>query len=140
MGLIFGDKIHWTSNHSTVAPAYPQTIHEHRAPTDDSVKLLREMEEAARSSVVGMCQIGDNTLNGVVVVFNLSSPSEERIAYIRFKFNGKDFLVKSILTESFKFDQESAVKIMISTVRDEILNQLTPDIFNALSENLKQTR
>ena len=49
MGLLFSDKYHITNNHHTSAPAYPQTInktvHEHRAPTDDSVKLLREMIE-----------------------------------------------------------------------------------------------
>jgi len=39
---------------------------EKRAPTDESVKLLREMESAARSSVVEAMRIESNTVKAVV--------------------------------------------------------------------------
>ncbi|MEE8368605.1 MAG: hypothetical protein V3S30_09840, partial [Thermoanaerobaculia bacterium] len=60
-------------SHTTVAPSYPQTIHEHKAPTDDSVKLLREMEEAARKSVLEVYRFEDNDLSGIVVLMKARS-------------------------------------------------------------------
>lgn len=34
------------------APRYPQEVHEHRAPTDDSIRLYAEMEQKARDSII----------------------------------------------------------------------------------------
>jgi hypothetical protein len=52
------------------APAYPQEINkrvtEVRAPTDDSVKLLREMEQQAREETDKMFVWRGNTVNGTV--------------------------------------------------------------------------
>lgn len=47
------------------------TVHEHRAPTDESVRLLREMEAAARESVLASFKTeGDNTITGTWVVWH----------------------------------------------------------------------
>lgn len=138
MGLLFSDKFYVTNNHHTSAPAYPQEIHEHRAPTDDSVKLLREMEEASRQSVVGSCKIEDNTLNGTIVVFLMDPQFFERTAYIRFKFNGKDFTIKKPLPKSFMFDKPAAVKMLAEAVRDQIMEDIFPDICKALLEHTRQ--
>lgn len=44
-------------------PAYPQhiesTTHEHKAPTDESIKLLREMEEKARAQIILQVRLPD---------------------------------------------------------------------------------
>lgn len=43
-----------------------RAVHEHRAPTDDSVKLLREMEKKARDQVIEAIHVGDTTFECVV--------------------------------------------------------------------------
>lgn len=140
MGLLFADKYNITNNHA--APNYPQTInqttHEHRAPTDDSVKLLREMEDASKESIVGMCQIEDNTLNGVVVIFMLSAQMMTRIAYIRFTFNGKEYVIKEELNQSFEFDRQAAVRMLFDAVKDRLFAEIYPDIDNALLKNIRE--
>lgn len=48
----------------------PSDVHvhhtEHRAPTDESVRLLRDMEAAARSSVVEAMRLKCNTIEAIV--------------------------------------------------------------------------
>ncbi len=43
-----------------------RTVQEHRAPTDDSVKLLREMEDKAEQQVVQSVRVGDTAFDCVI--------------------------------------------------------------------------
>jgi hypothetical protein len=49
------------------APRYPQTVHEHRAPTDESIRTLREMERKIEENVYATLAL-DNIVKGTVVV------------------------------------------------------------------------
>ena len=42
------------------------TITEKRAPTDDSIRLLKEMQEKAQASVISAVSLTDNTFNCVI--------------------------------------------------------------------------
>lgn len=144
MGLLFGDK--YEINHTTSAPAYPQTInktvHEHRAPTDDSVKLLREMESASKESIIGSVLVEDNTLNGLVVIFNMEPAIFARVAYIRFTFNGKEHVVKKELDHKFEWgrpeDKTEAVRMLFDAVMEQLGEEMWPEIVKALIENQRQ--
>lgn len=140
MGLLFGDNIE--INHTTAAPAYPQTVHEHRAPTDKSVELLREMEEASKESIIGSCLIEDNTLNGLVVIFNMQPMIMSRVAYIRFTFNGKEYVVKEELHHSFdwKRDEErtAVVRMLFDAVMKKVGEEMWTGIVTALMKNVRE--
>ena len=144
MGLLFGDK--YEINHTTTAPAYPQTInktvHEHRAPTDKSVELLREMESASKENIIGSCLIEDNTLNGLVVFFTRSPAIMSRVAYIRFTFNGKEHVVKEELHHSFDFkrDEERAevVRMLFDAVMKKVGDEIWPATIEALMSNVRE--
>ena len=45
-------------------------VHEHRAPTDESVKLLREMEAAADAKRIASFKLDANNLKGVIEVWH----------------------------------------------------------------------
>ena len=47
------------------APVY-KTVTERRAPTDESVRLLREMEGAAKAEVIKSLRLDSNTFKGVL--------------------------------------------------------------------------
>lgn len=47
----------------------PDTINVNRAPTDQSVRLLKEMEQAALQKIVSEIRVQDNTFNFVAEVF-----------------------------------------------------------------------
>lgn len=74
---------------------FPGTIevtkHEHRAPTDESVRLLREMEKKAREQVA-LAMVTDNTLSACAVHFGARGLSMDTV--IAFKLNGEEYVVR----------------------------------------------
>ncbi len=63
-------------------------VHEHRAPTDASVKLLKEMESAARQKVDESIRLEGNGFECVVHVEE-DPMSAQRVARAVFTLNGK---------------------------------------------------
>lgn len=63
-------------------------VHEHRAPTDASVALLKEMEQAARDKITESIAISGNGFECVVHLM-LDLASDAKIAKAVFKLNGK---------------------------------------------------
>jgi hypothetical protein len=74
------------------------TVTEKRAPTDESVALLREMEAESLKSVLGAIRLDDNTFNAVVVFKVAHSMMSDQVEYfIEFLFNGKRYRIKETL-------------------------------------------
>lgn len=63
-------------------------VHEHRAPTDESVKLLKEFEEKAQAKVIEAVHVG-NTEFECVIHGELDMMSDQFILLAVFKLNGK---------------------------------------------------
>lgn len=63
-------------------------VHEHRAPTDKSVALLKEMEAAAQRKVVEAIHIGDTTFECVVHIEKDMMADCTRLRAV-FKLNGR---------------------------------------------------
>ncbi len=57
-----------TKNQDRLVP-YEKTVHEHKAPTDDSIKLLNEMQEKARLSLIDQIHLTNNNLHIEVRVY-----------------------------------------------------------------------
>jgi hypothetical protein len=84
-------------NTTIVAPTrkeyvpYEKEVHVHRAPTDESVSLLNEMQEKTVNNIVKQINVTDNTLNAVVTYFYDDICMFEYKYIIKFTFNGKEF-------------------------------------------------
>jgi len=78
--------------HTTEAVPYAKevTINEHRAPTDDSIKILREMEAKAEQRAIKKIRIDNNELSGALLVSHSFDDFTHWLKY-RFKINGKEF-------------------------------------------------
>jgi len=63
-----------------------RTVTEHRAPTDESIRLLREMEEKARSQVIESFAVGGNALEARAVMMETVTGDTE--IHVMFKLNG----------------------------------------------------
>lgn len=63
------------------------SVSEQRAPTDESVRLLREMEKAARSQLVESLQLKDNVIQGVAHRYTSTLDFRE-VVLIAFSLNG----------------------------------------------------
>lgn len=80
--------------HRPAAP-YPQTItkHEHRAPTDESVKLLREMEAKAREQIIKAHELKDNNFEAKILT-EFDYMNDKYIVHIFFRLNGKEYRIE----------------------------------------------
>lgn len=67
-------------------------VHEHRAPTDESVKLLREMETKAREQVTQATHVFDTAIDCVVEQLREPYHDKVRMAAV-FSLNGRKMRV-----------------------------------------------
>lgn len=85
---------------STVIRTGPShmTVSEHRAPTDDSVRILRELEDRAMQGILKVVEVKNNLFEGKAI-FMRHSPLQEVQLVAMFMLNGKKFTVKSSVSE-----------------------------------------
>lgn len=74
----------------TEGPAYAQHVHEHRAPTDASVKLLNEMRDKTLANIVASIPVEWNGFNANVAHYRDPSAPWDEIIMIKFDLNGQD--------------------------------------------------
>lgn len=76
----------------TIVREVPKSVHvtENRAPTDDSVKLLMEMERAAEDKLVSSGTLENNILSGKFYEF-LDHLHQEIKVHVVFMLNGKEY-------------------------------------------------
>lgn len=91
-------------------------VHEHRAATDESVRLLQEMQKSARDAVIMGGNIG-NDLNGKWAIF--TDCARLQVIYkCRFFLNGKDHSFEVTLNQALSRDQ------LIRRLGDAVLKEV----------------
>ena len=115
MGL-FSTTIHRHEN----APAYPQTVHEHKAPTDESVRLLREMEESARDRVIAAWVPEKGNMVGAVVQMRRRHDADASDIWVRFEINGTKFEERFDGPDSRTMDLDEAVSAFVKSFAQHV--------------------
>lgn len=104
----------------TVVNRSPEIVHhhEHRAPTDDSVKLLIEMQEKAEKRILEQIHIEDNIFNMVGIFFGNSNPMAHITLHIRFCLNKKFHTISHEINhyEWSRMDKYRKVRILYEQV------------------------
>lgn len=124
-------------NESTQNPQNPlkTEVHIHRAPTDESVRLLREMEQAAIDKITGSVHIGDNGFECVVNV-QREVLTLDLIGVAIFSLNGKRFTVQARLESWMKDPDELMIrlrdKIAQRLATEMISTAMTPEVMRSL--------
>jgi hypothetical protein len=97
-------------------------VHEHRAPTDASVKLLREMEAKAREQVVEAIHVGDTTFECVVHI--MRHPMDDSTSYRAvYSLNGKK-MTTDYRDQEWRTDKREA----LVKLRDEMAKDIATAI------------
>lgn len=109
------------------------TVTEKRAPTDDSVRLLREMEAKAKAEVIKAVAINDNLFNGVIhTMFDaLSYRTTVRLVY---SMNGKKLTTDYHIDDSRSMD-DSITGLIDAVARDIAIEILRKPISEAMKAN-----
>jgi|ERR1700749_24993 len=109
MGLL-QDHNHFHSHDNSIRVNFPDTIkvHEHKAPTDESIKMLEEMHEKAFQNIIAKVRVDDNLIKGECW---LSSPMstgmyDYRITF-KFKINGQEFTIDKTIDYHVFWDTEN---------------------------------
>lgn len=68
-------------------------VHEHRAPTDDSVRLLNEMQRAAEKQIINSIPLEDNLLKGQVFLEHYVPHNVYTLTAV-YSVNGRSFETK----------------------------------------------
>jgi len=123
------DSFHTHSHHSSVT--VEKTVHEKRAPTDESVRLLREMEKAVEEKVISAIRINDSLFDAVLhQQFDLLNYQKMFMCVI--KLNGEKFSVRFNCNEGTSRD-EITIGIR-DAIAKEIANRITYSVIRDLSK------
>jgi GH35 family endo-1,4-beta-xylanase len=108
------------------------SVTEKKAPTDESIRLLNEMQEKAFDNIVECVQLSNNELNDVTYWMYPDHYSFSEKARIRFKLNGK---VKDFeFTFPHKYTDKAEIQRLIM---EKIYMEISKDIFNGfIDKNL----
>jgi hypothetical protein len=115
-------------NRITISPR-PQTVHqythisEQRAPTDESVKLLKEFQEKAEAKVVASVAVESNTFNCVVHTW-VEPMSDRTIARAIFDMNGHKMNVQEDISRMENSDKEKLILKLRDSVAVKIATEM----------------
>lgn len=121
MGL-FGDDV--TIVNQLVKPSRID-VHEHRAPTDESIRLLGIMESAAQKRILDAWRTGENGVQASCVVFAACATPDVDACW-RVTLNGKTIEGKVRVTRA-KFESQG---------KDVFRNAIIENIADVLAKNI----
>lgn len=103
------------------------TVTEVRAPTDESVKLLAQLEAAARAKIINAISVGDATFE-CVVQQRIESESDTAIFTAVFSLNGKRLTAEySVRSHEIKAGRALPAMVM-DGVRDAIALKIAVEV------------
>jgi hypothetical protein len=107
-----------------------EKVTEKRAPTDESVRLLREMESKAKEEVIKSISLPSNEFSGVVHLMRDYLSCKTKVVVL-FKLNGKDHKVP-ISLDDFKDDNlEKRMRKVLNDVSDYLAANILQKVFDA---------
>lgn len=80
-----------TNTHTETVVPYEKTVHEYRAPTDESIKLYKEMEEKIYSSIIEKTYI-DNIIKASILKVELWWDFEPEKYVISLSINWEEYM------------------------------------------------
>jgi len=107
-------------------------VHEHRAPTDDSVSLLKEMQEKAEQSRIASFPLDDNGFSGKIEVFQTVQDCQIRAIAV-FDLNGRRFRVEAASNGA---DFDSKEKLIVN-LREEVVKKIGTEILLSMLPTVK---
>lgn len=112
------------------------SITEKRAPTDESIRLLREMEEAVQKRMISAVRVDSTTFNCVVQVHKDYRTGDHTLMAI-FVVNGKKMTAQYTMN-MLGDDAESAVIGLRNAVSEKIANHIAEAFDNDMMMRLRR--
>ena len=106
------------------SPAYPQTVIENRAPTDESIKIYAEMLAKARAEIasVVLSDLPDNVLSYAKVLTHRDDLRQQIGVRLMFKLNGIEHVVN--VSEDFEEQRSAMARVIVEALLKRVGDQL----------------
>lgn len=134
MGLFTTTHIHPSRTETELVPyAKKIKITEHRAPTDESIKLVNEMREKVLRDMVCSLVVEDNTLNAVMVfVSGGERVLEDVLRYaLKFTLNGKEYVFEKDIPRR-EWHHRDKKDFMLALLKEKFAEVLATELMKDL--------
>jgi hypothetical protein len=126
------DKYSLSPSPSHTSVSVSGSIHEHRAPTDESVRLLREMEKAAFESVIERIDLKNHVKGTIIRKLSMSGFDHEIV--VCFELNGEKYYTKPYtVPANYTLDPKEWVQKLINGMSEAIALKLLEKGFKELT-------
>lgn len=116
--------------------SHHHTVTEKRAPTDESVRLLREMESAAEAQVLEAIRLTDNGFECVVHAMR-DGPTDDTVLRAIFSLNGK-----RLTADARGWDKRAPelVEMLIDAIAAKVATEIVRPAIKAAAPALSRLR
>ena len=114
-------------------------IHEHRAPTDESIKIFNELKEKALASVLDSFIVKNNRFGTELAVF-ISVEDYSKIISYKMMINGKPLAGKFKISSQDVHDREKILELVVTNFTTIFLDEIFSSNSNAFYELLKDAK
>lgn len=111
------------NSHSREYVPYEKEVNIHRAPTDESIGLLREMEKEALDKFLGYYELKDNMFNAVFNIFQQPWIYPSYKIYCKFSLNQKEYSF-NFNVENINFNTREGLNNFILIIKQKMIEQL----------------
>lgn len=106
------------------ATAYPQTITERRAPTDESVRLLSEMEQAAEKRVLERGRLENNDFKATWTTIHEPYEPDLMRCHCRYLLNGRERSFEFSIRRHQLKSKEEFKNLLVSKITQELMEHV----------------
>lgn len=125
---MFDKNLHVHGSHTTTYVDRNVTVHEHRAPTDESINLANEMRDKVEQNFIGSFPLENNLFNAMVYL-SLEPINYDVWFLVRYKINHQ--------THEVKFSMPANVMTSTRFERDPIIaNKIIREVSNDIAKML----
>lgn len=121
------------------------SVNEHKAATDESIKLLNEFQEKAKENLCYSVRINQTFINAVAFFFREDHMDGGFEVYYKFGLNGSEFKVKSFISDDeFQEQQmkhpleEPALNISMILIYDKISTEISKELLRLTAADLNK--
>lgn len=119
MGLFNTHHHHFRDNSSVTNIRFPETIQEHKAPTDESIRLMEEMHEKAIKNIIARVEVKTNLVSGEAFVIHNPIHIDPYKAIFKFKINDQEFTIEAKLDKWEMMKEEPHYSSMINQFKSD---------------------
>lgn len=120
--------------YKTTSPSYvSMDVIEKRAPTDESVRLLKEMEQKARDKIIASIELDSNLVKGRVYVMKDYLSGKNNFAVLM-DINGKRVEIK-VSTDEYE-SAEAQLQEVYQEIGKRIAAEVMPSVFDSARKEL----